>query len=77
MRRFVIVLLLFAGVLTASAEKLRVLVVGNSYTFVNGVPDMLKQMAEAKGHELEYEQQTPGGRSFQQHWEEETAVKKK
>jgi hypothetical protein len=76
MRRFLILLLLFAGVLTASAEKLRVLFVGNSYTYVHGVPDMLKKMAEAKGHELEIEQQTPGGRSFQKHWEEATAVKK-
>jgi hypothetical protein len=76
MRRGLIILLLFAGVLSVSAEKLRVLFVGNSYTFVHGVPDLLQQMAEVKGHELEYEQQTPGGRSFQQHWEEGKAAKK-
>lgn len=76
MRRGVILFLLFLGLFDARSETLRVLFIGNSYTFVHGVPEILKQMAEAKGHELEYEQQTPGGRTFQQHWEEGKAVEK-
>jgi hypothetical protein len=53
-----------------------VLFVGNSYTYVHSVPEILKTFADKKGHELIYEQQTPGGRSFQKHWEEKKAVKK-
>jgi hypothetical protein len=75
-RRLLVVLLVFCAALGVHAEKLRVLFVGNSYTSVHGVPEILRQMAEAKGHELEYDQQTPGGRSFQKHWEEGTAVQK-
>lgn len=75
-RRLLIILLITCTALGVQAETLRVLFVGNSYIFVHGVPELLKEMAEAKGHELEYEQQTPGGRTFQQHWEEGKAVEK-
>lgn len=61
---------------SAHAKNLKVLFVGNSYTYVCGMPDILKAMAEAKGHTLQYEQQTPGGRTFQQHWEAKRAVEK-
>jgi hypothetical protein len=76
MRRLRVVLLLVVCAAGVHAETLRVLFVGNSYTFVHGVPELLKEMARSKGHELEYEQQTPGGRSFQKHWEEGKAVRK-
>lgn len=75
MKRLLILLLLtlLSG---AHAKSLKVLFVGNSYTFVCGMPEILKAMAEAKGHTFLYEQQTPGGRTFQQHWEEKKAVEK-
>ena len=76
MKRYLTLWIVFALVLGVQAEKLRVLFVGNSYTFVNNVPEQLKVMAASKGHELEYESQTPGGRSFQKHWEEKKAVEK-
>jgi len=75
-RRLLVVLLIFCAALGAHAETLRVLFVGNSYIFVHGVPELLKEMAKTKGHELEYEQQTPGGKNFQAHWEAGEAVKK-
>ena len=75
-RRVLVVLILLCGALGAQAEALRVLFVGNSYTYVHGVPEILRQMAAAKGHELEYEQQTPPGRTFQHHWEAGQAVRK-
>lgn len=72
-----ILLLFFVLSLTSTqAKTLKVLFVGNSYTYVNDMPELLKAMAKAKGHELEYVQQTPGGRNFQEHWEEGVAVKK-
>ncbi|MDF7823284.1 hypothetical protein P4B35_04615 [Pontiellaceae bacterium B12227] len=73
-RWFILVtLMLLSG---AHAKSLKVLFVGNSYTYVCGMPEILKAMAEAKGHTLQYEQQTPGGRTFRQHWEEKKAVEK-
>jgi len=76
MRRNLFILFLLCAVLGVQAETLRVLFVGNSYTFVNNVPEQLKMMAKSKGHDLVYEQHTPGGRSFQKHWEEKKAVEK-
>lgn len=75
MKRLIILLtlLLLSG---AHAKSLKVLFVGNSYTFVCGMPEILKAMVEANGHELHYDQQTPGGRTFQKHWEEKKAVEK-
>lgn len=74
--RSLFILCLLGASLEGRAEKLRVLFVGNSYTFVNNVPEQLKEMARSKGHDMEYELQTPGGRSFQKHWEEGKAVEK-
>jgi hypothetical protein len=70
---FVAMLLLLTG---ARAKSLNVLFVGNSYTYVCGMPEILKAMAESNGHELRYDQQTPGGRTFQKHWQEKKAVEK-
>ena len=76
MRRSLLILFLLCAVLGVQAETLRVLFVGNSYTFVNNVPEQLKMMAKSHGHDLVYEQHTPGGRSFEKHWEEKKAVEK-
>ncbi len=52
MKKFILniaLLMLLAG---ADAKQLEVLFVGNSYTYVSNMPETVKQMAEAKGHEL-------------------------
>ncbi|VGO23053.1 SGNH/GDSL hydrolase family protein [Pontiella sulfatireligans] len=76
MKRLFLFLTTLIVLTSAQAKSLKVLFVGNSYTYVGAMPEILRTMAEAKGHELIYEQQTPGGRSFQQHWEEKKAVEK-
>ena len=76
MRLLVLSIALLIGLTGADAKQLKVLFVGNSYTYVGGMPEIVQKMAEAKGHTLEYEQQTPGGRTFQQHWEAGKAVEK-
>jgi hypothetical protein len=73
MKKILFLVILFVA-FGSYAKELSVLFVGNSYTFVHGVPGILKQMAEAKGHSLNYEEHTPGGRSFQDHWEEKKAL---
>ena len=47
---------------------LKVLFIGNSYTYVNDLPGLLSGLAEAAGgRRIETAQHTPGGCSFQRH----------
>ena len=62
-----IALLLCVTVLMAQGERKRVLFVGNSYTDVNNLPQLVQRVAESAGDALEYESNTPGGCTFAQH----------
>ena len=62
-----IVLALSVTMLMAQGERKRVLFVGNSYTEVNNLPDLVQRVAESAGDALEYQSNTPGGCTFQQH----------
>lgn len=53
-----------------------VLFIGNSYTYVNDLPALVKAMAEAKGHKLETDQVTPGGVTLEQHVQRGAALEK-
>ncbi len=58
------------------SESLHVLFIGNSYTYVNMLPEMIREMSLAK-HEhrpLEYKLVAPGGCSFEKHWKDGLAV---
>ncbi len=50
-----------------SQDTTRVLFLGNSYTFFNGMPVILAEMAASMGHVVVTEQNTPGGASLQGH----------
>ncbi len=53
----------------APARPLRVLFVGNSYTYYNNLPDMFAKLAEA-GHEpVQAAMVAPGGWRLRDHWE--------
>jgi hypothetical protein len=61
-----------------SAKKgLRVLFVGNSFTYVNNLPDQVRQLAEAAGEELPLlaVQEAPGGCTLRGHWENGKVLK--
>ena len=49
------------------AQSCNVLFIGNSYTYVNNLPDMVSQMYAASGDSFEYTMSAPGGCTFQQH----------
>ncbi len=49
------------------AQSNRVLFIGNSYTYVNSLPDLISSMYAASGEEFEYTMSAPGGCTFQQH----------
>ena len=42
--------------------------IGNSFTFYNGMPDMVRNLAEHAGHKLILDTQTIGGSSLKDHW---------
>lgn len=47
----------------------RALFIGNSYTYYNNLPDILRVMAEADGRRLEVRMVAPGGWRLKDHWE--------
>lgn len=48
-------------------QRVKALFVGNSYTSVNDLPQMVQQVAASMGDELIYQSNTPGGCTFSQH----------
>lgn len=57
----------FAPIFVFSQQTKEVLFVGNSYTFYNDLPNMVKQIALSFGDSLNYDQNTPGGATLQMH----------
>ena len=58
--------LLLPLILFSQIEK-QVLFIGNSYTYMNGLPELINQIAISKGNSLIYESHTPGGSTLMQH----------
>ena len=58
--------LLLPLILFSQIEK-QVLFIGNSYTYMNGLPELINQIAISKGNSLIYESHTPGGSTLIQH----------
>ncbi len=58
-------------------KPLRVLFVGNSYTYVNMLPEMVRQLSLAakERRPTEYRMIAPGGYSLEQHWNDGTVTK--
>lgn len=52
---------------SAEAQTTRVLFIGNSYTSVNDLPEMTRQLALSMGDTLIVASSSPGGYTFQQH----------
>ena len=54
---------------TAELPELRILFVGNSFTYYYDLPQMVAQLAAAGGQRpLRFQQETPGGYTLEQHW---------
>ncbi|MDG2164292.1 MAG: SGNH/GDSL hydrolase family protein [Flavobacteriales bacterium] len=58
--------LLLPLILYSQIEK-QALFIGNSYTYMNGLPELINQIAISKGNSLIYESHTPGGSTLMQH----------
>ena len=59
---FLLVLILFAP-----AQSNKVLFIGNSYTYVNNLPELISMMMTSSGEDMDYQMSAPGGCTFQQH----------
>lgn len=57
-------------------ESKRVLFIGNSYTGVNNLPQMVATLATSTGDEIIYDSNTPGGTSLQSHSSNATTLNK-
>lgn len=67
-------LLLFA--LAAQADNRNVLFIGNSYTGVNNLPNIVQGISTSMGDTLTYESYTPGGKTAMGHWNDATTKAK-
>ena len=57
----------FIPIFVFAQQTKEVLFLGNSYTYVNDLPNMVKQIALSFGDTLNYDQNTPGGATLQMH----------
>ena len=78
-RRGFLVAVVLIGVCAANSQaraakpndEVQVLFIGNSLTYVNDLPKMLAELAEAgRQPPLRYDQQTPGGCTLEKHWKD-------
>ncbi len=49
-------------------SQLKILFIGNSFTARNNVPEMIAEMAAARGHQLQHFMIQAGGASLRMHW---------
>mgnify|MGYP006079566561 CR=1 FL=1 len=57
----------FLPLLIIAQQKKEVLFIGNSYTYVNDLPNLVKQIALSFGDTLIHDSSTPGGANFNAH----------
>ncbi|MEO9803651.1 MAG: hypothetical protein ABJF04_10410 [Reichenbachiella sp.] len=72
-----LVLLLGLFLYAAIYAQTSILFVGNSYTYYNEMPDMVKRLAEANGQDCEITTSVNGGVSLKDHWEQNSNLKSK
>ena len=80
-RRLLLLIIFFLVPAWATAQvaepPLKVLFIGNSYTYVNDLPSLVVGLADAAGgRKIETDQRLPGGYTFQQHVKDSKAIEK-
>jgi hypothetical protein len=58
---------LFISISAHSQINKSALFIGNSYTYYNNLPELVKEIANSKGNTFYHESHTPGGSSLEQH----------
>ena len=67
MRRGIAFLFFLISIVWVQAQSTRVLFIGNSYIYVNDLPDLISHIYSSSGETLVYYTSAPGGCTFQQH----------
>jgi PKD repeat protein len=70
------ILFLFTSIICHSQETKRVLFIGNSYTAVNNLPQIVSAVANSTGDNLVFDMNAPGGQTLQGHSNDATSVNK-
>ncbi len=73
-RALMVVILSFG--FTQAQDSISALFIGNSYTYVNDLPNMVKLIAESRGDELTVDSKTNGGYTFQNQWNDPLTFQK-
>lgn len=73
---FVLVQILIAVQIGKAQKTLRVLFIGNSYTYSNSLPQLLADMALSTGDTILHDSYTPGGYTFQLHASDSNCINK-
>ena len=68
---FFVVILFLSYSFTAQNKKIRVLFVGNSFTYYNNLPQVVTAMAKSQDFIIETKHSTVGGSSLENHWKSE------
>lgn len=68
--------IMFNGLNAQNHKTLKVLFLGNSYTYVNNLPQLIQDIALANGDTLVFDSNCPGGHTFQNHFENVTSLSK-
>lgn len=76
MKQIAFLILCSLIVINAKTQTKNVLFLGNSYTYVNDLPNMLEQIANSFGDSLVHDQNTPGGYTMQGHSTNATTLAK-
>jgi len=78
MKKTITLLLIFffTSISIFSQKTKRVLFLGNSYTYVNNLPQIIADIANSKGDTLIFESNTPGGYTLQGHYTNSTSLNK-
>lgn len=72
MKKLTIVLCIFVSQIVSAQESKRILFIGNSYTGVNNLPQLTKDLSLSAGDTLIIDSHTPGGQTFQGHFSNAT-----
>lgn len=73
---YITIILSIINLTTISATTRKVLFIGNSFTYTENMPNMVQQLANSMGDTLIFDQNTPGGYTFQNHSTDATTIAK-
>lgn len=76
--KFFLVVIFFFGFLGSQAQAkkaIKVLFVGNSFTYYYNLPQVVQAMAASQNIEIETRQSTVGGSNLEQHWKKEKGTR--